>query len=496
MPPLDQIRVLPFNNEEIGMGFNTESIEAVGTAFEPVQTFENIDAPGDSVGSQVTFVTTHEELMDKLGFSFEGGGRYGFFSGGLKTKYTEQTNFNTTSTFLLAQVNVDSGMKRGRGFTVRGEAQDLLRQNRFDEFRQAFGDFFVRGIQRGGEFYAVMRVTSTEQSIQTTLAGEAQASFSSGLAAASFKASLETAKTATKGRTEFSAMMFQRGGQGTEIAPTSSIDEILARYKAFPQAVVNSPAGYGTELASYDTVPLPIRPIEERESFLLALGDARSHKLRYMQLRNDVDFAILNPSFFVDLPSFVDLQAAKGAYTALSNAAMTHARKLLRGEVEPALFDPTTLVPPLREPPLIAFVKSPIVLAPRPRPAPLVIKMTLPGIIVAGGWRTAEQVVGLSDDDMRNLVIVELSARTLIPPLEPFFLQRFTTIELIGKAAAYIFSLRAQFRSEADLRTMTTDDIRNMVIVENDARVQLGAPRLQAMTDQELVNLGLGWFNN
>jgi len=31
---------------------------------------------------------------------------------------------------------------------------------RFEEFTKAFGDSFVRGLQTGGEFYAVIRITS------------------------------------------------------------------------------------------------------------------------------------------------------------------------------------------------------------------------------------------------------------------------------------------------------------------------------------------------
>ncbi|MFE5725159.1 hypothetical protein, partial [Streptomyces erythrochromogenes] len=97
----------------------------------------------------------------------------------------------------------------------------------------------------------------------------------------------------------------------------------------------------------------------ERDDFLIALSDAREKKLRYIQMRNDLEFALQNPVFFNELPSVESLNGAIVAYTKLINAVMAHAIKLSQGQMNPPqLFDPSTLTPPLVEPSAIALRRT------------------------------------------------------------------------------------------------------------------------------------------
>lgn len=154
--------------------------------------------------------------------------------------------------------------------------------------------------------------------------------------------------------------MYQLVGSGSQISPTVEIDEVINRFKQFPQIAANSAVAFETEVATYDTLPLPLPTPEEQDDFVLALSDARDKKLRYIQTRNDLDFALRNPSFFQGLPSTDALTAASAAYTKLINAVMEHAIALSRGQITPPrLFDPSTLTPPLAEPGPIALQRVP-----------------------------------------------------------------------------------------------------------------------------------------
>jgi len=113
--------------------------------------------------------------MDTMGMSMEAQGRYGFFSGAVKASFVERTNYNTTSTFLIAQCLVQNPMTRGHGFKLAPAAKTLLDSNREGEFRAGFGDSFVRGLQTGGEFYTVIRITSASAETQRELAAKLQA---------------------------------------------------------------------------------------------------------------------------------------------------------------------------------------------------------------------------------------------------------------------------------------------------------------------------------
>jgi hypothetical protein len=348
---IPQVRRILFNDERVGMGFNSESGLAIGTALENFTVEVDPNAPGQEVDASITIVNTHEELMDSLGMSFEAHGRYGLFSGSIKARFSERSNYNSTSTFLVARCVVENPFTRGANFEVKPAAHALLDALRFEEFKTAFGDSFVRGLQTGGEFYSVIRITSVSTSTQTELAASAHAAVDGLITSLDFKAELTKANANASTKTEFSAMMLQRAGSGEEIAPTVEIDEVKARFKGFPTIVKNSPVAYEAEVATYDTLPLPVPTAVEQEAFLLALLDAREKKLRYIQTRNDLDFARRNPLFFESLPHDDVLTAATTVYTQLLNAVLDHAIKLSRGQITPPrVFDPSTLTPPIIEP--------------------------------------------------------------------------------------------------------------------------------------------------
>lgn len=359
MPTVAQVRRTLFNDEEIGMGFNSESGLAIGNALEGFAVREDASAPGQTVSSSITIVNSHEELMSSLDMSFSAQGRYGFYSGSAKTKFSDSSNYNSTSTFLVARCIVRNPLKRGRDFRVNAPAQALLDSKRLDEFKRAFGDSFVRGLQTGGEFYSVVRITSRSRTQQSSLATTLQAEANGLIASGSFKTEFVHANQDASTNSEFVATMFQMAGSGPSISPVAEIGEVIARFRSFPTIVAAAPVAYETEVATYDTLPLPLPTPEEQEDFLLALVDAREKKLRYIQTRNDIEFARRNPLFFDALPSDKVLSDAADAYTKLINSVMDHAIKLSRGQLTPPrLFDPRGLKPPIKEPALIALQRA------------------------------------------------------------------------------------------------------------------------------------------
>ncbi|THA74892.1 hypothetical protein [Streptomyces sp. A0592] len=351
MPEIPQIRRLLFNDEEIGMGFNSESGLAVGTPLQGFTIADNPAAPGGEVIADVSIMNTHEELQKSLGMSFEAQGRYGFISSSGKARFSESTKFNSTSTFLIARCIVNNSLRRGKNFQTTAEAQQLLTANRLEEFTKAFGDSFIRGLQTGGEFYAVIRITSVSTSTQAELAATLQGEINGLVGGGSFKGAYQEANSESRTRSEFTASMYQRAGFGAQLTPTVTIEDVISRYKSFPEIARSSAAAYQVEVATYDTLPLPIPSAEERDDFLIALSDSREKKLRYIQTRNDLEFALQNPVFFHEVPSVEILNGAIVAYTKLINAVMAHAIKLSKGQMDPPrLFDPGALTPPLVEP--------------------------------------------------------------------------------------------------------------------------------------------------
>ena len=96
----------------------------------------------------------------------------------------------------------------------------------------------------------------------------------------------------------------------SEIGTTLDVDEIKQRLRDFPDAVKAHPFPYSIEVATYDTIPLPLPTPAQQDAFLLAFTDAEARKLKYLQARNDCQFAAEHPEFFLDPPGKSALSVA------------------------------------------------------------------------------------------------------------------------------------------------------------------------------------------
>ena len=210
---IPQVRVLVFNGEDIGMGFNSDSGLAVGTAlaFDP-----SAEAVTQEANSTAEIVTTHDAMMESLGVSADLKGRYGFASGSLKVDFSKKTTFNSVSSFVVAKMVINNRVDRGRNFRIKDDSTKRLLETDRPTFDRAFGDCFVRAQFKGGEFYCVMRITSLDTSVQTDLAISLQAEINGIAAGVSFKGKLDKANQNSQSRSEFFVSFYQKGGSGAD----------------------------------------------------------------------------------------------------------------------------------------------------------------------------------------------------------------------------------------------------------------------------------------
>ena len=88
---MPQILVVPFNGQEIGQGYNSETRESIGTALSISQVSEDAAADGQEVTTTFESVTSQENLMESLGISASADVRYGLFSGGAKFDFGKRS---------------------------------------------------------------------------------------------------------------------------------------------------------------------------------------------------------------------------------------------------------------------------------------------------------------------------------------------------------------------------------------------------------------------
>ena len=106
--PVDQIRLIDFTDAEpqTGMGFNSTTLVFPGTALSFSPGSPDSAETGQVVTGHATIISSHEELMDRIGVSVATSGRYGLASASAKVDFSKSTGFNSSSTFVLAQASV------------------------------------------------------------------------------------------------------------------------------------------------------------------------------------------------------------------------------------------------------------------------------------------------------------------------------------------------------------------------------------------------------
>jgi len=118
--------------------------------------------------------------------------------------------------------------------------------------------------------------------------------------------------------------------------------------------------------------------------------------------------------------------------------------------------------------------------------SPGVVSSFIRGILLAGNFRTQRELNLMSHDDQRNTLIVEMAAHS-----NQSNFQAFNDSVLEGMGAVMTTLRGAKIRDDNTLKGMSADDQRNTLIVEMDAQTRLGA-RLQGLENMDLVRAALG----
>ena len=359
---MSQISLIPFDGQEIGQGYNSETRESVGTGLTVASVSEDPAANGQEVTTIFDSVTSQESLMESLGISSSLDVRYGLFSGGAKFDFAQNHAVNSFSSFIAGRCVVHNAIRHGHGLRLNDDAGPLVTAQRMDEFKTAFGDMFVRSLKTGGEFDVVARITSVDEEHQSSLAASLHGEYNGLLASGSFQASFNTAMKETNNRTEVTVFMSQAGGIGGQASFTGpDAAKILDRLSQFPQSVHEHPVGYEVELANYNTIPIPVPTAEEREDRNIVLKDCFDQKMGFLKALSDMSFLLSeNASLFFDnLPPQEDLLRIQGQYRTALNGLMAHAIRVSTGKMDP----PQTFVANPAPPPL-NFKKKPFNTAP------------------------------------------------------------------------------------------------------------------------------------
>jgi len=278
-----------------GVGFNSVAGEVRGDCVLRTDPEPPLGVTGQEVVFKLRQITTSSELAEELNISASGSFRAQFGKASAKASYASQQNINRFSVYLLVQVLVTNPVERMRDVKLTAEAWDLLEIKGEEEFRERCGDEFLSGITTGGEYLAILQITTKSEEERKNVSASVRAKGGTWRAGADFKFALEKISE----EQEIEVTSFQQGGDTTTVPNT--LEEILERAVNFPQQVKDKSFPYTAFFQDYAVLDLPpgMNPIDvaNQKRVIEKLAD---YYLSYSDTLNSIEYVFKNPAQFED----------------------------------------------------------------------------------------------------------------------------------------------------------------------------------------------------
>ena len=287
-------RIVPFSDGmKLGIGYNRLAGDRLPT---PAVQGAAVSSIQDAVGQQVTIDCTTiqdvETLHKSLGISVDAAGSYMGFSGSAKVDYASSCDFSSFSTYVVVRVSVQDAFESLDSPVFSSDAAELLINNNPDRFRQRFGDTFIAGLRKGGEYFAIYQITGSDSTEKESIAVKVHAAFNGGLTSAELNTSINTASSDSKSHLEIHVHVFRQGAISTA---DLNLEDIMKTARAFPTSVAGDKAfPYAVMLQDYDTLKSPndkfiYVDIQNRQD---VLEDLANKRFEFLALRDDFKYVL------------------------------------------------------------------------------------------------------------------------------------------------------------------------------------------------------------
>jgi hypothetical protein len=267
-------------------------------------------AGGQEVVSHLLRVSDLESLHEALGVNVDAGGSYFGASADVKVGFAKECSISSYSLHVLIGVTVVDAFENFDAPVLVDEAADLIRLNNNTRFHERFGDVFIDGLRKGGEYFAVFEISSIDQATREDIAVKVEAAYNNPLLAAHLDVDVDHSKSTSSAQTEVRIHIYRNGAVSTT---DLSLADILATARDFPPSVAGDLAApFAVSLADYSTLDLP----SDRFSFIDiqnqrdVLAEHARKRFQFLKLLNDINYILLHPTEFdgVDPDKLMDQQ--------------------------------------------------------------------------------------------------------------------------------------------------------------------------------------------
>jgi hypothetical protein len=282
---------------DFGSGWNdgTGTVRNVGVSGSPPH---SIGGDGQIIQFSIDKIETVDELHKALGISIDGSASFSLFGGSEKFKFAESCNVKTTSVFLVVSVSVTNSEQQMSNETLQSPGPELLAQGNAARFREEFGDYYVKGIQSGGEYFCVMEMTTESESDKTDVLNQLEAG-GGVFGGASFDVKTQLTDTLNRisEKHAIHARSFQVGGADTN-QPTDAAGAV-DHAAQFAAKVREKSLPFRALIQDYQALNLPAPPnpeqLQRQKENLASIAATRAPLLTAL---NDLAFMIMNPGQF------------------------------------------------------------------------------------------------------------------------------------------------------------------------------------------------------
>ena len=283
------------NGMKFGLGYNRLTGDVLPSPAVMGSTSAVSGAQGQQLSNDCVTIQDVESLHKALGISVDAGGSYMGFSGSAKVDYVHSCDFSSFSTYVIVRVSVQDAFESFDNPEFSPDAVELLKAGNTDRFRARFGDSFIAGLQKGGEYFAIYQLTGSDQSEKDSLAVSVHAAFDGVLASADLNSTINSATSHSKSHLEVHIHVWRQGSISTA---DLSIQDIMATARQFPVAVSGDKAfPYAVQLQDYAVLKSPNDKFNyyDFKNQQDVMEDLAKKRFEFLALRDDLKY-ILNHS--------------------------------------------------------------------------------------------------------------------------------------------------------------------------------------------------------
>lgn len=313
------------------------------------------DAGGQTVTKSFLRIDDQKTLHETMGVNVDAGGSYFGTGGDIKVQYAKECNLSQFATHVMVHVSVEDAFESFDDPVLAPDANDMLKivgKPESERFKERFGDVFIDGLRRGGEYFATWEIVSTDQSVRERIATHVEGGFDSPLASAHLDVNVQNASASTSAHVEVHVHVFQAGS----IDHTDqTMTEIMQKAHDFPPTVAgNLAVPFAVSLANYRALRLPndlfdFIQIQNQQD---VLAEHAKKRFEFLTQRNSISYARLHPEQFVGADDAKLAKELSGITDAI-NTMETEASACLR-DASKCKFTPFDIsdfpLPPIRPP--------------------------------------------------------------------------------------------------------------------------------------------------